>query len=634
MQYRQLVGIGLIFSLSIALFLAVFFQTIPSGSDPIAQRGVLDLTNRDMRQGVVLLDGEWEFYEGELLEPADFRNGGQEQMSYLNVPGTWKGKTADGGMNRKGYGTYRLKVLIRNPDDVLGLKVRSIRMSHRLFINGKLEGGSGVPTAGIEGNKPGNTPYTAFFKPDAREIEIVIQVSNFEFITGGIVGSIQLGSHAAVTKLNGIQLGTDIGTVLMLGMFGAYHLGFYFVGRRERTYFLSGLYMLFLLLEHLLYGEKILQRALPGLPFEWAYKLLDLSEFLSAAVIILFFRRVDTRLMSSRKLAVVLAPILLYIATVLLLPYRVHITFKYACFVYMAFVVCFIIGRMIYLYLKSSKASANRKELMLFIGGSFSLMVFLVNGSLYSENIVSTDLAGKFGVICFVIFMNILLAVHFSNAHEKTEILSHQLDQAQIKPHFLYNALSSVISFCYTDGVRAAHLLSMLSHYLRYILELDRSQLYVPLYRELELVEAYVEIEKARFGERFDFVLHVDEGLEHRNIPSLCIQPLVENAVRHGLFEKLSYGIVSLSILRNQDGYMEIIIKDDGIGMTPELLHQISKGRGLSGSIGIANIRNRLDLIHGAAWNVSSEVGRGTQVTMRIPLNLGGTQSMRENQAG
>ncbi len=199
----------------------------------------------------------------------------------------------------------------------------------------------------------------------------------------------------------------------------------------------------------------------------------------------------------------------------------------------------------------------------------------------------------------------------------RNELAFHQ---AQIKPHFLYNALSSVISFCYTDGERAAYLLSRLSQYLRFILDVDSHELLVPLSRELELIEAYVEIERARFDDRFEFVSHVEQGLEGFPIPSLCIQPFVENAIRHGFFDQDGRGTVSLTVEKDNDGVL-VTVEDDGTGIPQEVLVRIT-GAGRPGDgvgIGILNIRRRLESIPGASLQIASEPGRGTRIVMRLP---------------
>ncbi|MDG0808045.1 sensor histidine kinase [Cohnella rhizosphaerae] len=193
--------------------------------------------------------------------------------------------------------------------------------------------------------------------------------------------------------------------------------------------------------------------------------------------------------------------------------------------------------------------------------------------------------------------------------------------QAQIKPHFLYNALSSVIGFCYTDGEKAAELLSVLSQYIRHILETDRDKPLVPLHRELEVIEAYVKIEQARFGERFDFICEIEEEAQQCEVPSLSVQPFVENAIRHGLFEKEGLGAVSLTA-RIERSQAVIVIKDDGVGIPSDVLRRIAAGErseDRDGGIGIANIRKRLDAMPGAALRIRSEPGEGTEVSIHLP---------------
>ncbi|MCD9025820.1 ATP-binding protein [Cohnella silvisoli] len=191
--------------------------------------------------------------------------------------------------------------------------------------------------------------------------------------------------------------------------------------------------------------------------------------------------------------------------------------------------------------------------------------------------------------------------------------------QAQIKPHFLYNAISSIVSFCYTDGERAAHLLSMLSRYLRFVFERDQRMLLVPLHEELELIKAYVEIEKARFGDRLVFKLHADPVLETVLVPSLTIQPFVENAIRHGLFEKEGIGTVTLTV-SDGNGYLRFDIVDDGVGMADDVLYRIRAAERPDGAgIGMTNVHKRFASIPGASLTVDSALELGTSVTVYLP---------------
>ncbi|NDI34411.1 ATP-binding protein [Chengkuizengella sediminis] len=192
--------------------------------------------------------------------------------------------------------------------------------------------------------------------------------------------------------------------------------------------------------------------------------------------------------------------------------------------------------------------------------------------------------------------------------------------QAQIKPHFLHNALSVIVSFCYTNIEEAIRLLSMLNQYLRIIYNTDHTTMYVPLKRELQLVQAYVEIEKARFN-WFEFSNDIDINLEDIHVPSLCIQPFIENAIRHGLFHKKGQGLVQL-IIRNQKETIRVIIEDNGVGIPDEVIQQFEKDELGNGGIGMSNIKKRLDAMNGSIY-VESKIGKGTKITIELPNNRG-----------
>lgn len=194
--------------------------------------------------------------------------------------------------------------------------------------------------------------------------------------------------------------------------------------------------------------------------------------------------------------------------------------------------------------------------------------------------------------------------------------------QAQIKPHFLYNALSNIIALCYQDGEKAAGMLSLLSRYLRYIFKTDLSRPSIPLEQELEIIHAYVEIEKLRFGDRLHYQSLVDPDIdaEHLLIPALLIQPLVENAIRHGLFNKAGQGTVSLSITEGEE-FIRIVIADDGIGMSEEKIYRLLNSEDGKG-IGIANINKRVLAMPKAAFLIDSELNKGTKCVLFLPKEM------------
>ncbi|MFD2670815.1 hybrid sensor histidine kinase/response regulator [Marinicrinis sediminis] len=1014
--------IGSILLIFMTLLLIAYAQLLPNRDAPRAERGQLDLSNWNFEAaGQVYLNGQWEFYE-ELLYPADFTARTPGHPSYLSVPGIWTGKTRNEGMDRRGYGTYRLTMKLNEADKVFGLKTKNIRMSHRLYINGQLMGESGTPAAGVATYKPGNTPYTVFFQNDTNEVEVVLQVANYHFPTGGVVNAISFGLQQDLIIQSGMEFGLDLGIIIMLAIFSVYHLGLYILVRRDKSYLLIGLFLLSCVCFHLLYGEKIFQRMFPDFSFVLTYKLIELSIFSIFTLFIMILFSVNDRLLSSEKLKWVVTPLVMYLVTVVVAPYTWHMDVRYLLFLYMGLIFLYFIIKGIVFFPRTAYDSADRIEVLLFIAGNVSIIVFIVSGLLYSENMIPHDLAGKGGLVSFIIIINILLMIRFSNAYDKNELLTQQLRmsnqlkdefltstshelktplhgilntaahmledeqqplsdkqrhhlylikdtatklsmlirdlldvtqlkhgqlrlnraavevkvavqmvlellqfeltgkkvtlinsvepniwvhadenrirqvlynivsnaikhteegtiqvtahveasqtsiavtdtgagmtndqherifdyfvrldesrlqddssgagvglyisrkllelmggeiwvdwsevgqgtrmkftlpsnpfpeslseataataataaeypkqvrnypnkeldiievhdhtilivddepsniqvllnvlsssynvltafsakeamdklrqhhdvdlvildvmmpstsgielcrtlrasntllelpillatvkdapqdimigfdagandyvtkpfegntllariqtlisvktslqealqneyafyQAQIKPHFLYNALSSVISFCYTDGEKAAHLLSRISQYLQTILELDRSVQYVPLQQELELIEAYVEIEEARFGDRFEFHMHVDKSLQNVTIPTLCIQPFVENAIRHGLFKKEGRG-KGVLCMKDQGDRIQIKIEDNGVGMSQAHIASIFEDKQVGRGIGIVNIRKRMQAISGAELKLYSEPGSGTIVTLLLP---------------
>jgi two-component system sensor histidine kinase ChiS len=189
--------------------------------------------------------------------------------------------------------------------------------------------------------------------------------------------------------------------------------------------------------------------------------------------------------------------------------------------------------------------------------------------------------------------------------------------QSQIKPHFIYNALSGIISLCYSDGPRAGKLLGEFSNYLRLSFDLDPHHAKVSLSRELSLVKSYVELEKARFGERLKVDLHT-EASEETLIPALIIQPLVENAIRHGLMKRLSGGTVLIQAVVDRQA-LRIVVQDDGVGISKLQLETVLTHNRLDGSIGLINVHKRLMNEYGQGLQIESIQGKGTKVTILIP---------------
>ena len=190
--------------------------------------------------------------------------------------------------------------------------------------------------------------------------------------------------------------------------------------------------------------------------------------------------------------------------------------------------------------------------------------------------------------------------------------------RAQISPHFIYNSLTAIASFVRTDPDRARDLLLDFADFTRY--SFRRLGDYTTLAEELQSIERYLVLEQARFGERLGVTLRIAPEVLPVTIPVLSLQPLVENAVRHGLAGRPEGGSVQIHA-RDLDREAIITIEDDGVGEDPERIRRILAGDASIDSVGLFNVDERLRSTFGDDYGLVVETapGAGTKVTVRVP---------------
>ena len=189
--------------------------------------------------------------------------------------------------------------------------------------------------------------------------------------------------------------------------------------------------------------------------------------------------------------------------------------------------------------------------------------------------------------------------------------------QSQINPHFLFNVLNTMTSLIRTNPEKAREVTIDLSNYLRY--NLDNSLKSVELIKELNQIDTYIKIEKARFGEKLNIIYDVDENLYNFQIPSLIIQPLVENSIKHGILKKREKGFVKIIVKKiNKD--IEVVIEDDGVGIDQNIIDNLDKK--IEENIGLKNVHQRLKLLYGEGLNIT-KLEQGTRIKFKI---LGGVK--------
>ncbi|MEO5854322.1 MAG: histidine kinase [Nocardioides sp.] len=194
--------------------------------------------------------------------------------------------------------------------------------------------------------------------------------------------------------------------------------------------------------------------------------------------------------------------------------------------------------------------------------------------------------------------------------------------RAQISPHFIYNSLGAIASFVRTDPDRARELLLEFADFTRY--SFRRHGEFTTLAEELRSIERYLLLEQARFGDRLQVTLRIAPEVLPVAVPFLCIQPLVENAVRHGLEASADkedrVGRLSI-VARDLDQDCVIEVEDDGTGEDPERVRAALAGEGDGDSVGLGNVDARLRNAFGDDYGLVVETapGAGTKVTVRVP---------------
>jgi two-component system LytT family sensor kinase len=198
--------------------------------------------------------------------------------------------------------------------------------------------------------------------------------------------------------------------------------------------------------------------------------------------------------------------------------------------------------------------------------------------------------------------------------------------RAQISPHFIYNSLAAIASFVRTDPDRARELLLEFADFTRYAFR--RGGAFTTLAEELGNIEHYLSLEQARFGERLEISLLVAPEVLSVAVPYLAIQPLVENAVHHGLESKEGVGHVSITA-RDHGSEAEIVVEDDGIGSDPDVVRAVLAGVQDGDSVGLANVDARLRKVYGDDYGLVVETapGAGTKVSFRVPKFAPGIQA-------
>lgn len=199
---------------------------------------------------------------------------------------------------------------------------------------------------------------------------------------------------------------------------------------------------------------------------------------------------------------------------------------------------------------------------------------------------------------------------------QEASTAKYRVLRAQIEPHFLFNALNTISSFCRTNPLKARELIIDLSNYFRKTLK--RQEDFVTLREEVQFVQSYFSIEEARFGNRLKLIIDIPKSIMNIKMPSFVLQPIIENAVKHGILPKAEGGSVYLKAYLENDE-MKFYVRDTGVGMNEDRLKEVLINWP---GIGLKNVNERLKLLYGEEYGLSikTSFNKGTKISFIIPI--------------
>lgn len=583
---------------------------------PTIKEGVLDLKGYQLEKNIPL-KGEWEFYWNQWIITEQLQE--REPDFLIEVPSSWAQYEINGQeLSQQGHASYRLQ--LKNCPQGLELTsyVPNIGTEYKVFLNGQL-----IADNGYLANSPASKWGSSALIRERlnfvthRDSEIVIEVSENRMI-GGLYMTPILAENSKDLIRTQLRSGlSSIYTGIYITLIGLY--GYNLLQKNKVFYSISLMILDLILLLRILSADdffNMIELIFPFLQYDIVNIIVQLLTYFLPTIMLVCIDDLIER-SSDKKL--------------------LQGTIFYACVCCIFAIYSFIVSSQEALYVISLIAYAPFLLIVKRFHGYmkmnlrltcyvFTEVMLLISGLLISNHVLAGILSARFSMYPTICFVIAILLQAFIYIKKNTKMTEDALEAAnlrvklkesemtlllsQIKPHFLYNALLAIQVLCTREPETAQAAIDQFAKYLRANMQSINCQKPITFQKELEHIENYVSIEKLRFKER----LHVMYELQTTDfsVPPLTIQPLVENAIKHGVCKNIMGGTVTIKSYKNAAGYCVEII-DDGPGFDIDVLENKVD------SIGIKNISLRLEHMMKARIAIQSQLDVGTTVRVTIP---------------
>lgn len=632
----------LVVTLIIFVFIIKGSINIDNTSKPVprAENGVLDLRQWDFQEdGMVRLDGQWEFYENQILSPKDFDNNIQSDFKYASIPGVFP---------NKGYGTYRVKLLFSDEVDLFSVKIDFIQSAYKLLANNHEVMLAGKVGESKEEMVPELAPKLGFFHVENREAYLTLQVSNF-YNEYGFIDTILMGNSQQMKAYGDRKLAFDLFLFGCSVIAAIYSFGIFHIRRKDKASLYFALVCIIVAVRTVFVGEGFLMSLFPHFGYVISGKIKVWTFYIYVPFIVLFINHCYGNILQERFVKLSNWSIGIYTAIVTLLPYGLYLQYIIPFEILALFMLIHIMLKISQLYFRKGQSE------YIAVAGVFALFIARINDILYEYSIIITGSFAALGILAFILANYFVLAERQGMAFSKVEDTSESLKTLNklkdeflaVTSHELKTPLNGIIGL--SETLVSSHDTKLSSNEI-YDLNLINSSakrlsnlvndmlIFSSLKNnEIKLNRKPVNITKVvdmviKFSEAYSSNKNVSIwNLLDMNTPMVfgdesriqqIFHNLIGNAVKFTHEGQITVGY------NKQGNFLQIYVEDTGIGIDEGKIDKIfnlyEQVEGISekyGGTGLGlYITRKIVELHGGVIFATSKVGKGTKFVFTLPL--------------
>jgi len=413
----------LLISIAILTIVSSISSCKSKNTSKIAKKGIIDISAIDWNKtDFIELNGQWEFVWKKLLTPSDFNKIKNISHHYITIPSEWSDNEINNNqLTSNGYGTYRL-LIKHSLKEKMAVKVNFPSTAYKLYINSQLTGQVGIISQNKKDSKPQFRSMVYPFIPENKDIEIIIQVSNYHLNVGGVLQPVYLGPEDTIQKLQDNAIAFDIFLFGCLAIIGLYHIILYILRRKDPVPLWFGLSSIILALRSLVINEHYLYQF---------FKYADFQKLVSIDFIVISIGIPSFAMYIESLFKEYAVPLIRYILFGVTITYSIFVLLTtsdiYSQFVF--FIQIIILLACLYFFYIIIRARIDKRSGSKTIIAAF-LIIFIavLNDILAAQNYINSPQLTSFALLAFLISQSVLISKNFSTAFKRVEELSSNLE--------------------------------------------------------------------------------------------------------------------------------------------------------------------------------------------------------------